>query len=556
MLDPHSLETWLKARRFVLIVEKSHAAFQEATDGERTAWCGMLAQEWQLPVELVRKWYDMSWRESLFDMLHEEKAQYEAGRHMCYLDLGEQSVALVPLLPLLGIEAARALQRCLPLERRLEVARGLDREQAVEVLGSRELDRPAVEFLLTLMTPAEGNYLVDSALSQVSLFQPELYREVVVPHLRSEPPDSSLSLVYHLAEEDLAEFIALLRRDFDRAGIERSKAFLFLCRLGAIEPLAHLHDSDPYVRAEVVRRVPPEQSDRVAELLDDPEEIPRQAAVDQLIEWDKSEYAERLAALQDDESDSLRRSLKAAFKKWKFKPAKQPRLTAEQRLRKELGQAAESILAAGRWSVRAQSAPARALPLGDSRLGGSPDLPAEQEWPAGMAFVAQFNLSQCPKLPDLPSAGWLVFFVSDDDLLDGADCRVLLLDPQASLVARTAPEGCKTYPGRSLKLKKEFSLPGAYSALAHGLEVDLRKRYRRILDDLDQGPEDVQHRLLGVPAPIQDDFLAGDSERYLLCQIDSEPKIGLFWGDSGRLYFIGSRQQGLSQDVYLEAQCY
>ncbi len=39
-----------------------------------------------------------------------------------------------------------------------------------------------------------------------------------------------------------------------------------------------------------------------------------------------------------------------------------------------------------------------------------------------------------------------------------------------------------------------------------------------------------------------------------LSQIDSES--GLYWGDSGRLYFVGSRQRGLGQDVYLEAQSY
>lgn len=557
MLDSQALDTWLKAGRFVLIVEKTHAAFQAAPLAERESWCHSLAQWWQMPAAQLHRWYGLGWREALLDMLHDEKARFEAGRQLCYLDLGEKSVALIPLLPLLGIEAARALQRCLPLERRVEVAQGLEREWAVEVLGSRDLNAPAVELLISLLTPPEGNHTAESALSSVSLFQPELYREVVLPHLRHSPPDSSLCLVYHLSEQDLPEFIPLLRRDFERAELRRSTAFTFLCRLGALDPGAYLQDSDPSVRAEAVRRVGPGQADQVANLLNDPETAPREAAVERLVEWDKSEYAERLAGLPDDESASLRHTLKVAFKKWKYKPAKPPKLSLEQRLRQDLGgPAAERILAASGWSVRAQSAPAGQFGPGQSRLGGQPDLPVDQEWPrdgdAPMAFVAQFNLADCPRLAELPEAGWLLFFVTEDL----ADCQVLFFEAGARLVPRPTPDGCRSFPGRSFKFKKELSLPGLYSSLAHSLEGSLRKRYRRILEDLAQGPEDPQHRLLGLPAPIQDDFLEGDPDRYLLCQIDSEPKLGLYWGDSGRLYFAGSRRHGLGQEVALEAQCY
>src|ERR1700730_2356000 len=65
------------------------------------------------------------------------------------------------------------------------------------------------------------------------------------------------------------------------------------------------------------------------------------------------------------------------------------------------------------------------IPIGGSKLGGSPDLPAGFAWPylyrKPLAFIAQFNLSEVTHFDTahiLPERGMLYFFC-DVDELDG-----------------------------------------------------------------------------------------------------------------------------------------
>src|SRR6186713_1234987 len=75
---------------------------------------------------------------------------------------------------------------------------------------------------------------------------------------------------------------------------------------------------------------------------------------------------------------------------------------------------AEALAAFTQPSLRLHPTPCElaSLPLGASRFGGAPDVPADFDWPGAgepLAFVAQINLAELPA-SELPSVGWLVFF--------------------------------------------------------------------------------------------------------------------------------------------------
>src|SRR5262249_17469459 len=81
-----------------------------------------------------------------------------------------------------------------------------------------------------------------------------------------------------------------------------------------------------------------------------------------------------------------------------------------------LAQKTDRILAAGRPAIsfRHPRAPERSLPVGASKSGGRPDMPATAEWPKDngvpFTFLHQFNLAELRASPvarELPAAGLL-----------------------------------------------------------------------------------------------------------------------------------------------------
>lgn len=547
-LDEETIELYLQKGRLALIVEMSRADYLEADAQAQAAWRARLAGLTELDAADLQRWYALEHLEALFDMLSHPRLRREAGMALCHREIGARCEALVPLIPELGAYATRVMHKHMSLERRLQLARSLPVSQAVSIVGEDDLNAEAVEFLASLLTAAEDAYLADLALSKVSWQQPELFREVLLPHLRSDPPDAFLSMLYRLEREELGEFTALLKRDLDREGsLNCHHALGHLARLGALDPAPYLTHANSWLRAEAAARVGPEHVVAVAQLLADEESEPRRQALERLLEWDASAQAESMVPLLDDEDPSIRKSVKAAFKKWNYKPPKKVKLTIEQQLR-QLGAPGEALLAAAIPSVRATLSKS----AGKSRLGGRPELPAEAVWPQGLAFAAQFELSECPAQSGLPSKGRLLFFVEPEMLEDGA---VLYFESGADLHERATPEGIREFPALPLKLKSELSLPSRYSELAYALDSAGRKRYQRILEDASQGPEDPQHRLLGNGAWVQGDLLQGQADYRLLCQLDSEPKHRLYWGDSGRLFYLWVPGQPLETAAF-ESQSY
>lgn len=255
------------------------------------------------------------------------------------------------------------------------------------------------------------------------------------------------------------------------------------------------------------------------------------------------------------------------------------------------------------------------LDLGESRIGGIPDLPVGMEWPrwqppeyasnkygellpldspVPLGFIAQIDLLSMPRVDDsLPSTGWLYFFYDRScepwgfDPNDRGSCRVLYVDCDRTALVRTPPpaDTDPEYVAHSCRVKvdADYSLPRDLEGIEFGTPVfDIYNEF--YYDQLKHG-----HQLLGYPREIQnpmerecqlasngidcggrgldDDQFAealtladGASDWQLLLQIDSDDAgPGWMWGDSGKIYFwikrgdLASRQ---FENVWLVLQCY
>ena len=255
-------------------------------------------------------------------------------------------------------------------------------------------------------------------------------------------------------------------------------------------------------------------------------------------------------------------------------------------------------------SIRVSTKPLDMEPLGASKMGGVPDLPAEEGWPdrAGrpLAFIAQFRMHEVvPHDPEkvVPLDGTMWFFYDAEgqpwgDSMDRGGWTVLYRGVQESALERAEPptglpESCRFAP-RLAQFSPEATLPPFESSSVQALDLDddEAEAYTELVGGL--GGEDIgRHRLLGHPDAIQGEmeaqceqesrapyysyFAGGEkaaklaelAERArkwrLLFQVDSDENTGMQWGDSGRLYYWvrGDSLRAKSlDDVWLVLQCY
>lgn len=256
------------------------------------------------------------------------------------------------------------------------------------------------------------------------------------------------------------------------------------------------------------------------------------------------------------------------------------------------------------------------LPLGASRIGGSPDLPADAVWPTWtppkdsidacgepitvpralpLGFIAQIDLSEIPPFsPSLPHRGWLWFFYElatqcwGFDPADRGCCRVIYLDcERETLQRRAAPQELhEDFVSRacSVQTTLELTLPDDLPSLDDAR--DPSEAYWAFRDQLGEGTSSPRHRLLGHPDSIQGTMElecqlasngvyvggpegyqtaeakrleAGAADWQLLLQIDTdEDGPGWMWGDVGTIYFWIRKQDLLAREfgnVWLVFQC-
>ncbi len=276
------------------------------------------------------------------------------------------------------------------------------------------------------------------------------------------------------------------------------------------------------------------------------------------------------------------------------------------------------LLSSVRPSVRltTQRVSIERLELGESRIGGIPDVPPGFEWPrwlpsqqrddkygqpwrpegpAPLGFIAQIDLSTLPRVDNqLPDSGWLYFFYDRYCELWGFDpadrgcCRVLYMNSVRTSLSRIKPPSDSdpehlAHPC-GVEAGPELTLPDALPGIEYGTPE--YESYYGLSDDLIKADVFTNHRLLGHPQLIQNPMElecqlasngvycggasrfqeaeakaleAGAADWRLLLQIDTdEDGPGWMWGDVGRIYFW-IRNQDLSarnfDNVWLVFQC-
>jgi uncharacterized protein YwqG len=213
-----------------------------------------------------------------------------------------------------------------------------------------------------------------------------------------------------------------------------------------------------------------------------------------------------------------------------------------------------------------------------TRLGGTPNLPADIPWPSQedgrpFSFIAQVNLSQLEPVDDLPlpRLGSLFFFYDTVEQPWGFDPKnnngfkvVYSTTNLISNALRRQPDGLdegSLFKGFSLLPKTEITAPGWNHAALESLHLSQAESdaYSELFH-----PEGIIHRIGGYADEIQgsltleaelvsNGIYCGNPKGYeeakrrglgpgaadwrLLLQIDSEEDAGMMWGDVGRIYF-------------------
>ena len=206
---------------------------------------------------------------------------------------------------------------------------------------------------------------------------------------------------------------------------------------------------------------------------------------------------------------------------------------------------------------------------GFSKLGGAPDMPFGANWPTGahgpLAFLAQLDLAEVRANggPEwLPEAGALWFF-NDDQRYGFPDHLRVLFSPDGERLPAAPPAELHRrhqFAERHVGFLPLTSIPSLDWLGVEPGDVELSDNE---LDELADAPgaefgDELQHRIGGYPSEIQSRRMAVECEHLarglpegaepteavlraarswrLLLQIDSDPALGMNWGDGGRLY--------------------
>lgn len=227
-----------------------------------------------------------------------------------------------------------------------------------------------------------------------------------------------------------------------------------------------------------------------------------------------------------------------------------------------------------------------------SKLGGVPALPEGVDWPAGTtglyAFLAQVDLpavQAAAPIDWLPAEGRLYAFCDLEGYGWAEQVKVIhsAIDPGPP---SPRPNGPRTYRERHVDFMPFVSLPSLEWLNADDeLDID-HEPFDTRLDAVGERPpgENLLHRIGGFPDEIQGGCLRLECEHLarglpayeyaqdptpavdrasrewrLLLQIDSDPELGMSFGDAGRFYvFIRERHAraaDFSKTVTL-FQCY
>jgi hypothetical protein len=185
-----------------------------------------------------------------------------------------------------------------------------------------------------------------------------------------------------------------------------------------------------------------------------------------------------------------------------------------------------------------------------------------EPWPSHkgrpLLFVCQLNLTTAPVVPELlKDAALVTFFVAADfgrlARENGKNWHLRAYASTEGLVRLAPPEDAPK-AGRGFECRWE-------ACDDHPVYDDPEKKPLAGFDASETDLENVRRtKIGGYASNIQSEPWWGRSQhpaapRYCL-QIDSEPKVGLAWGDGGTIYLARGTAAGCEGEWFLDWQCY
>ncbi len=205
--------------------------------------------------------------------------------------------------------------------------------------------------------------------------------------------------------------------------------------------------------------------------------------------------------------------------------------------------------------IRTHAVPEENLEIGISKIGGSPDLPKDFDWPEiendklSLSFLAQFNLSKLAQYDEekaLPSSGMLyIFFDTIREIIHGYDedynevSKIMYLDVEPEELFRAQPPkqlvdirndlwDAGTFRSCAVTFTKEKVLPNLDSLYIRELGLtktedklyvqllqEISKIYNKKEDLMLRLPIHVTHRLLGYSDGNNGNFMEFDCQLLL-----------------------------------------
>ena len=232
-----------------------------------------------------------------------------------------------------------------------------------------------------------------------------------------------------------------------------------------------------------------------------------------------------------------------------------------------------------RNAIYLQTHEAEAIPVGASKLGGEPDLPASMDWCTRkngrpLSFLAQLNLGEIHEhdvAEELPAEGMLYFFYDASnepggtpwgyDPADGDGWQVIYYGEGQPLARRAAPEyiiqGGFQFGEAALSFSHRRETPYLESDLLR--DADIPEADRQVFYTMLDANHAPGTKMLGHSSLIQEGMelevesvtsgiYMGDGAEgvtdparakkwRLLFQLDSADRLDMMWGDEGMLYF-------------------
>ncbi|MFF2890183.1 YwqG family protein [Paenibacillus sp. NPDC057967] len=243
--------------------------------------------------------------------------------------------------------------------------------------------------------------------------------------------------------------------------------------------------------------------------------------------------------------------------------------------------------------------------VGNSRIGGDPDLPADMEWPIDedgtpMTFLAQLRLSEIAVHDEsslLPKDGMLLFFVGIDEPAYHIEHKVLFLTEEQlhSATHRLSPEDTTLeddFTGYQVMGRASIEPPNYGYSDSEQLEDDEHDydQYEELTFDLTDNNSGDLAVMFGYPATQHGDceyeaalaLLTGEEYNYseskaleritvhmngdqtkaeqevrdtlLLLALDSDRDVGFCWWDAGELQFY-IRKEDLLAGNFTRTYC-